>query len=408
MNNNLSIKEQRSFEVADIFRMYGEEYRANNGMTKKQLDVMRAIENCRSSFYGHHMDKCNECGHIERVYNSCRDRHCPKCQGISRRKWVESKIKELLPVPYYHSVFTLPNLLHSLTSYNKALIYDLLFLSSSETLLTFGHDPNWLGGTLGFYGVLHTWGQKLWQHPHVHYIIPGGAITSGNQWVPPSYGGKFLFPVRALSKVFRGKFIEGLKKAYKKGELRFPDSEQHLKQKDQFEQWINRLVSKNWIVYCKRPFKNPEHVVRYIGRYSHRVAISNQRILYVKKGVVHLSYKDYKSFKSGSGLWQELELTTTEFIRRFLLHVLPHGFHKIRHFGFLANGSRRANLSLIRGLLHSFIVDNNDANKEETNHILCPKCGLGKMVPFYTVGRFGILWNTSGILFKNKYAFDTS
>ena len=268
MKNNLSIRKQRSFEVADIFQMYGEEYRAHNGMTKKQYNVMRAIANCRSSVYGHHMDKCDKCGHIEREYNSCRDRHCPKCQGISRRKWVDAKIKDLLPVPYYHAVFTLPHLLHSLISYNKALIYDLLFSSSSETLLTFGRDPKWLGGTIGFYGVIHTWGQTLWQHPHIHYIVPGGAITSGNHWVTPPYRGKFLFPVRALSKVFRGKFIEGLKKAYEKGDLLFPDKEQHLKQKDKFEKWINRLVSRNWIVYCKRPFKKAEDVVRYRPLYA--------------------------------------------------------------------------------------------------------------------------------------------
>jgi len=266
-------------EVADIFRRYGKEYRCRNGMTKKQHKVMAAIERCRTSDCGYHVDQCDNCGFTESHFNSCRDRHCPKCQAVSRHKWVEARLKDLLPVPYFHVVFTLPHSLNGITQYNKRLIYNLLMSSSSDTLLTFGRDPKWLGGEIEFYGILHTWGQTLWLHPHVHYVVAGGALTENGRWIEPKYSDKFLFPIHALSEVFRGKFIEGLKAAYYNSKLCVPENLGELNRADLFERWIDHLVSTDWVVYCKPPFSDPQKVVCYVGQYTHRVAISNRRII---------------------------------------------------------------------------------------------------------------------------------
>ncbi|MDD2389004.1 MAG: IS91 family transposase [Desulfobacterales bacterium] len=391
-------------EVADIFRCYGEEYRSQNGMTKKQHEVMYAIEHCRTSHYGYHVDKCDACGHIEDDFNSCRDRHCPKCQGINRRKWVEARLEDILPVPYYHAVFTLPHLLNALISYNRALIYDLLFSTAAETLLTFGRDPKWLGGELGFYGILHSWGQSMWPHLHVHFIVPGGALSDDDRWLTPRYQSKFLFPVRALSKVFRGKFIEGLKTAYADKKIVFPDDLSHLREKFHFERWIDDLVCRNWIVYCKTPFRDAEQVVRYIGRYTHRVAISNQRIIDVNNGRVLFRYKDYKASRF---TWKEMDLSASEFIRRFLSHVLPKGFHKIRHYGFLANGRCKKMVSHIRGVLHCDTVDKNNTKSEKT-HKQCPECKKGRMVPWFIKDGFGRIVCLSNIKMNCGVLPDTS
>ncbi len=368
---------------------------------------MEAIENCRTSHYGTHLDQCDKCGFQSSEYNSCRDRHCPKCQGTTRRKWVEARLNDILPVPYYHVVFTLPHLLNDLTSYNKEFIYNLLFSSSSETLLTFGRDPKWLGGEIGFYGILHTWGQTIWQHPHTHFIVPGGALTKAGEWIPLRYKNKFLFPEAALSRVFRGKFIQGLKEAFYSGTLTLPPDSHHYSSPGSFERWVDRLVSKDWVVYCKSPLKTPEKVVRYIGLYTHRVAISNSRIINADDGRVDFHYKDYRTFKKTGTLWKQMTLNAPDFINRFLKHVLPPGFHKIRHFGFLANGRAKASVSQIKKLLFAE-RDEPERSTEDVAYTPCPKCIIGKLIPIAVFGRFQTFVSIGFNFLSNRYAFDSS
>ena len=377
-----------SNEVADIFRLYGQDYRRHHGMTGKQHAVMRAIENCRTAAYGYHIDQCNACGHMEQAFNSCRDRHGPKCQAISRKKWVAARMEAVLPVPYYHVVFTLPHRLHPLTGYNQALIYDLLFTCASQTLLSFGRDPKWLGGKLGFYGVLHTWGQKLWRHPHVHFIVAGGALSRDNRWVAPRYRQKFLFPVAALSKVFRGKFIQGLKQAFVDGDLRLPPALGIVNEK-QFERWLNKLVSRNWVVYCKAPFSHARQVIDYLARYTHRVAISNARIMAVTNGCVRFRYKDYRA---GAKAWKTMTLTAAEFIR---------------HYGFLANGCCKAAVSHIRQLLERSAQEAHRATQTIIGKC-CSVCGKGILVPLLIKDGLGRIVSMCASNFKNNYLFDTS
>lgn len=399
----LQVDSTTSVEVADIFKRFGRSYREAKPVSGKQGAVMYCIENCRTENYGYHLDQCDHCGHTDSDYNSCRDRHCPKCQSIARKKWVNSRLDDILPVPHYHVIFTLPHLLHDLLCCNRKLLFDLLFSSSSQTLLAFGRDPKWLGGKLGFYGVLHTWGQTLWPHPHVHFIVPGGAMTPDGRWVNPRYGSKFLFPVRALSKVFRGKFIEGLKHAYYAGELIIPDNAAHLCEAASFESWLNQLVARDWVVYCKPPFGNADQVVRYIGRYTHRVAISNRRIEAMDDNTVSFWYKDYRKAHKA---WRQMHLEAHEFIRRFLWHVLPQGYHKIRHYGFLANSCRKAMMILIRSVLQT----NSDPGKERIQAepgIKCTVCGLGRLRARIVVDRLGRLFFT-GFDFKTNAAYDTS
>ena len=396
--------ENSSYEVADVMRLYGEDYRSSNGVTKKQQSVMHAIEGCRTSQFGYHVDQCDRCGHTDEQYNSCRDRHCPKCQGISRRKWVKARVHNILPVAYYHVVFTLPHLLHSILLYNRKLIYDLLFDCASKTLLRFGKDPKWLGGQIGFYGILHSWGQTLWQHAHIHFIVPAGALTEDGRWIEPRYKTKFLFPVHALSKVFRGKFVEGLKTSYYRGDLVIPEDAQHLRDTDQFEEFINRLVSKNWVVYCKPPFGNADKVIRYLGRYSHRVAISNRRIIEVENGRVCFRYKAYKGNKF---TWKQMTLEAPEFIRRFLWHILPEGFHKIRHYGYLANGRCEVNLARIRNVLGANAEVGTDLESDD-NVLKCPECGKGFLRPIAFLNRYGRIVFASFNKNKLGFTFDTS
>jgi hypothetical protein len=399
-NNNI-------FEVSDIFISYGDEYRSNNGMTEKQHNVMNNIMNCRTEWFGYHEDKCDNCGHIESDFNSCRDRHCPKCQAISRKKWINARLDDILPVPYYHVVFTLPHLLYDLLRFNKKLIYDLLFSSAAQTLLTFGHDPKWLGGEIGFFGVLHTWGQTLWPHPHIHFIVPGGALTKDGRWIAPPYRGKFLFPVQALSKVFKGKFIEGLKDAQTNGNLVPPPEMPQMDQQVEFEKWLDHLASRKWVVYCKSPLKNAEEVVRYIGRYTHRVAISNSRILDVKEDQVVFKYKDYKTNRT---TWKSMRLDIQEFVRRFLWHVLPSGFHKIRHFGYLANGRRKASIALIKCLL-DVATDQDKHHEIDDLRKPCPECEEGALIPQMIVTRFSRMALTVTSFFKSNnggYAYDST
>ena len=395
-------------EVSDIFSLYGKKYRQTHNLTQDQLNIMYAICHCRTDAYGFHTDICDNCGHIETAYNSCRNRHCPKCQGIARRKWVKARLDELLPVAYHHATFTLPNQLSRLSLYNQKLIYDLLFNAASQTLLSFGDDPKWLGAKIGFYGILHTWSQTLWPHAHTHFIVTAGGLTDNGEWVEPKYKGKFLFPVKALSIVFRGKFIEGLKKAYYAGKLFLPDN-LSIKDADEFEQWINRLVSRNWVVNSKPPFAGPEEVVRYIGRYTHRVAISNSRILSVKNGQVRFSYKDNKE-KDKSKIWKEMVLSADQFIERFLWHVLPSRYHRIRHYGFLTNGKKKANLEIINQFFSSQEdVEISSQTTEDSDGILCPKCKKGRLRPFLVTDRYNrILKFDICVFIKHEEYYNTS
>jgi hypothetical protein len=369
-------------------------------MTAKQHKVLNAIAYCRTAKYGYHVDQCDRCGHRQEEYNSCRDRHCPKCQGIARKKWVTHRIEEILPVAHYHIVFTLPHLLHDIICLNRRLIYNLLFKSSAATLLTFGRDPKWLGGEIGFYGILHTWGQTLWQHPHVHYIVPGGGLHQDGRWVEPPHHGKFLFPVHALSKVFRGKFIEGLKNAYSQGELSLPEACEDLK----FERFLDSVVARNWVVYCKPPFGDAEEVVSYIGRYTHRVAISNHRIEGFDHDAVRFRYKDYRHKRR---CWREMGLAPQEFIRRFLWHVLPPGFHKIRHYGFLANGRGKAKVAALRAHLNDRERAAADTVGDDSG-IVCPECGKGKVRPLAIFDCLGRVLSGMIPTTINKCGFDTS
>ncbi len=339
---------------------------------------MRAIENCRSSALGCHVDRCDNCGYAEVSYNSCRDRHCPKCQGQRRRKWVNERMKDLLPVPYYHVVFTLPDAIFPLCLFNQKVIYDLLFDASAETLLAFGRDDKWIGGEIGFFGILHTWGQTTCMHPHIHFVVPGGGIDPDGCWVPAKHTDKFLFPVHALSRVFRAKFIAGLKQAYNTGQLVFPGELAELASARGFMSWIGHLCSNQWITYAKPPFGDASQVVNYLGRYTHRVAISNHRIRSIEDGQIVFTYRDY----ADGDKVKELLLPAHEFIRRFLYHVLPPGFHKIRHYGFMANG-RRAKLRQITEYLSTIHNTDNQIplqqSTETASCIICPVCGNARL-----------------------------
>ncbi len=365
-------------DLAEIFRNRGAEYREKRKLTKEQHKAIYAISNCRTAAYGFHADVCDECAHTETEYNSCRNRNCPKCQGISKRKWVSERLAELLPVDYHHATFTVPALISALSLYNRKLIYDLMFDAASKTLLCFGHDPKWLGAAIGFYGILHTWGQTLWTHVHLHFIVTAGGLTPDGKWIEPKYKAKFLFPVDALASVFRGKFIEGLKRSYYAGEITFPRNQKDLENPRNFEQWIDRLVSKKWVVNSKPPFAGPEEVVRYIGRYTHRTAISNSRIISFEDGRVTFSYKDYKE-RDESKLWKIMTLSVDDFITRFLYHILPSGYHRIRNFGFLSNGRKAKNLEIIREYLS---VSESEELIEDFDGAVCPKCGIGRMRTF--------------------------
>lgn len=375
-------------ELADIFREYGTEYRAKHNLSPKQHSVMFDIEHCRTRALGYHVDVCTKCDYTEHSYNSCRNRHCPKCQGITQRKWVKARLKNILPIPYYHVVFTLPHKIFPVSLYNKRIFYDLLFDCAAQTLLLFGKDPKHLGALIGFYGVLHTWGGQLWQHLHTHFIVSGGGLDDNGQWVEPRCKGKFLFPVKAVSRVFRGKFIQGLKSAYYEDKLTFPDEYSHLKDPRLFEFWINELVTQDWVVYTKTPFAGPEEVVRYIGRYTHRVAISNARLISMKDGQVCFNYKNYKKKSSKGYTWEKACLSAEEFIRRFLMHILPEKFHRIRHYGFLANGRCKKAIEKIRKLLPPCALPITDSGQDELIGIKCPVCLKGIMVPIFVVTRF--------------------
>lgn len=335
-----------SLEVADIFRQHGKQFLDEYECSPQQRRVLRAVQNCRTAALGGHVRRCDRCGHQAISYNSCRNRHCPKCQGPARARWLEARAGELLPVPYFHVVFTLPATLAPLALQNPAVVYDLLFQAVSATLLEVAANPKRLGAQIGFLAVLHTWGQNLMHHPHLHCVVPSGGLSAdGTAWVAgrPS----FFLPVRVLSRVFRGKFLDLLKGSLTRGELKFYGALRSLNEAATLQRLLRDSVKHEWVVYAKPPFGGPEQVLKYLARYTHRVAISNSRLLHLEDGRVTFRWKDY----AGGGRQRTMTLDATEFIRRFLLHVLPTGFVRIRYYGFMANRHRARHLARCRQLL---------------------------------------------------------
>jgi hypothetical protein len=372
-------------EVADIFRDHGAAWRAANAghVSLDQLKVMSAIERCRTAALGGHVERCENCAHTVIAYNSCRNRHCPKCQGAAAREWLAEREAELLPVPYFHVVFTLPAAIADIAYQNKAVIYDLLFKASSETMLTIAADRKHLAARIGILSVLHTWGSALTHHPHVHMIVPGGGFSlDGKSWV--SCRPLFLLSVEVLSALFRGLFLHKLAAAYQAGALQFFGKHARLAHPRAFAAYLAPLWNTKWVVYCKRPFGGPKEVLRYLARYTHRVAISNRRLIASDENGVTFKWKDYRV--EGPDRYKVMTLATHEFIRRFLMHVLPAGFHRIRYYGLLASGTRAENLARARELLMPPVIavdaikagSPNAAEPQTANHS-CPCCG-GRMI----------------------------
>lgn len=364
----------KTIGLADIIRKHGEGYRRRNRLTKEQHKALSAIINCRTPRLGKHITQCNQCSHQENHLNSCRNRHCPTCQSYKSKQWVEKRISDLIETPYFHVVFTLPKGLKDLIMYNRRLFFDLFFKASAETLKTFAKDPKHLGAGTGFYGILHTWGQKLWFHPHIHYVMPsGGYLKDKEKWVKSKHGNKFLFPVIAVSEVFRGKLISALKKQFKAGKLIFDGDSRS------FELYLDNLACQKWVVYAKSPFKKARHVVEYIGRYTHRVAISNSRILSLDKSSIRFKYKDYKdNFET-----KVMELKIDDFIQRFLFHILPKGFQRIRHYGFYCGASRKDVLIKIQDKLNKADTQTKDIKARVPEKRVCSICESGEMHLYY-------------------------
>jgi len=377
-------------EVADVFRRYGEAYRQQHAgsLSHAQLRVMSAIERCRTAALGGHIEQCDQCQFQRIAYNSCRDRHCPKCQSLARAQWIEDRQAELLDTQYFHVVFTLPEEIAAIAYQNKEVVYDILFRATSETLRTIAADPKHLGAEIGFFAVLHSWGQNLIFHPHLHCVVPGGGLSpDGQRWI--ACRRRFFLPVRVLSCRFRRLFVESLEKAFDAGQLQFFSALEELRDRTAFRRLLGRVRSRKWVVYAKKPFAGPQQVLDYVGRYTHRVAISNNRILNVEGGQVSFRYKDYHD----GGQQKTLTLSADEFIRRFLLHVLPEGFHRIRYYGFLGNRYRKEKLQHCRHLLGMILLqpgsstevaelDYRDRYQALTGSSLweCPACHRGRMI----------------------------
>ena len=376
-----------SLEVADIFRVAGPAYRASHAgqLSLHQLKVMSAIENCRTAALGGHLEACEDCGHRRIAYNSCRNRHCPKCQGAAARTWLAAREADLLPVGYFHVVFTVPAAIADIAFHNKAAVYDLLFHAAAKTMLTTAADPRHLGARIGITAVLHTWGSALTHHPHVHMIVPGGGISlDGERWI--SSRPAFLVPVRVLGKLFRRLFITGLIALHDQGRLAFFGGLAPLADRRTFLRHLSPVRSKRWVVYAKPPFSGPAAVLAYLSRYTHRIAISNRRLLAFDEASVIFRYKDYR--RDGADRHQAMTLAADEFIRRFLIHVLPRGFHRIRHYGLLSATARKPNLARTRELLAAAPPSNNDEPDEPRDvRPPCPCCG-GHMVIVETFARW--------------------
>ena len=372
---------ERKLELAHIFRSLDASFL--NSLPAAQRRVVEDITACRTAALGGHLKQCDQCGYCEIAYNSCRNRHCPKCQAAARAEWMQARALELLPVEYFHVVFTLPEHLSLLALQNKRVIYDLLFRATSETLLEIAADPKRLGAGIGFFCVLHTWGQTLQHHPHLHCVVPGGGLSADHtRWVACRKG--FFLPVKVLSRLFRGKFIAYLSKAREDNQLTYAGLLSHLAEVNEFNSWLRELWQVEWVVYAKPPFGGPPQVLKYLARYTHRVAISNGRLLELNDGRVTFSYKDYAAISE----IKTMTLETQEFARRFLLHVLPRGFVRVRYYGFLANCCRTEKLAICRRLLSEekpepasgAAVPQDDLQHDSAIvRTICPHCGNGKM-----------------------------
>ncbi len=362
--------------MADIFRRHGPAFRARHRLPLQQLRLMGAIESCRTATLGGHVERCSHCPHQRISYNSCRNRHCPKCQNLERNRWLERRQAELLPVPYFHAVFTIPDQLNALALRNKAVVYGLLFQSSAQTLLTIAGDPRHLGARIGFFSILHTWGQNLLLHPHVHCVVPGGGLSpDGQRWIACRPG--FFLSVRVLSRLFRRLFLEALRRAFDKGQLQEAGDLCPL---------LAQLSKREWVVYAKPPFGGPAQVLDYLGRYTHRVALSNNRLLGMDGEQVKFRYKNYRA--QHKDRHRTMTLEAGEFIRRFLLHTIPPGFPRIRHYGLLASRQKQANLARCRQLLtgaqppEAPLAPPAQASSEPdlmAPYLRCPACGTGQM-----------------------------
>lgn len=374
--------------VADVFRCYGDAYRghASPSLPTAQRRVMTAIESCRTAALGGHVEQCDRCGHTRVWYNSCRNRHCPGCQSLARAAWIEGRTADLLDCEYFHVVFTVPQAIAEIAAQNKAVVYGILFRATAATLRTIAADPRHLGATIGFVAVLHTWGQTLMHHPHLHCVVPGGGLSpDGTRWIACRPG--FFLPVRVLSRLFRRLFREALQEAFDSGRLHFAGSRHTLSDQSGFTAHLQPTRQTDWVVYAKPPFAGPQHVLEYVGRYTHRVAISNRRLLDMDDGHVRFRYKNYRAESPPT-----MTLAATEFIRRFLLHVLPAGFHRMRHYGLLGNRHRTHKLARCRQLLGTTVappivgetrpLDYRDRYQSLTGISLraCPVCPDGHMI----------------------------
>ena len=380
------MKEHR-LELADIFRAHQEDFltRWNPVLSREQRRALRDIRDCRTAVLGGHLQQCDQCGHRVNVYNSCRNRHCPKCQATARAKWLAQRQAELLPTPYFHVVFTLPPQIGRLALQNAKLIYAILFRAASQTLLEIAADPKHLGATIGFLAVLHTWGQNLHLHPHLHCIVPGGGISpDGSRWI--ACRKSFFLPVRVLSRLFRKKFLRSLRAAFHKGDLRFTGELHDLTEPAAFRSLCQQALRNEWVVYAKPPFGGPERVLKYLARYTHRVAISNHRLRSLENARVSFDWKDY----AHGSRTTIMTLDAVEFIRRFLLHVLPSGLVRIRHFGFLANRVRKQKLERCRALLEARTLSPITASEDRPHAQIedahrCPICKLGRLIVIETL-----------------------
>ncbi|HEY3740573.1 MAG TPA: IS91 family transposase [Bryobacteraceae bacterium] len=373
-----------ALELAGIFRHSGPSYRARHRLPVEHLRVMRAIETCRTATLGGHVERCSQCAFERIAYNSCRNRHCPKCQTLAKEQWLEARKRDLLPIAYFHLVFTIPPAIAAIALQNKKALFQILFRASAGTLLTIAADPRHLGAEVGFFSILHTWGQNLLFHPHIHAVVTGGGLSPEGRWI--SSRANFLVSVRVLSRLFRRLFLAALEKAYRDDELHFHGSLESIRDPQSFAAHVEPTRHCEWVVYAKPPFGGPEQVIEYLGRYTHRVAISNQRLEAFSDGQVTFQYKDYRSSEPQRS--RSMTLSEDEFIRRFLLHILPPGFQRIRHYGLLSNRFRARNLARCRELLlgaRSELLPDPDQLETIGPALVepaarCPRCQSGVMV----------------------------
>jgi hypothetical protein len=363
-------------EVADVIRLFGEHLLAAGPVSPARRRVMRALVACRTSRLGGHVEACDSCDYQRIAYNSCRNRHCPKCQGPRQAQWLEERAKDLLPVEYFHVVFTMPEELAAIALQNKRVVYGILFAASAATLLTIAADKKHLGAEIGFLSVLHTWSQDLRHHPHVHCVVPGGGLAPDGRWIACRPG--FFLPVRVLGAMFRGKFVAQLRRAFERGELRFQGQLERLRERAAFAQLLDDLMQMSWVVYSKPPFGGPVQVLKYLARYTHRVAIGNRRILGIDADGVTFRWRD----RAQGDRVRAMKLPGVEFLRRFLLHVLPRGFQRIRHYGLLGNRGRAVKLAASRLALGAPMPAKDDAvgTPRETVEARCPSCRVGRLV----------------------------